>query len=203
MPSDTVEGMGDKAGRRSGGPGELVVDGITVELRRSAHRRKTVQARREGARVVMHLPQGMSAAAEREWAERMVRRVVGHEARRPALEDPSVLEERAVGLAQRHLDAAAGRPVRPSQVRWVTNQAHRWGSCSPDSGVIRLSHRLQAMPDWVVDYVLVHELAHLVEANHTARFHRLVAHYPQAERAKGFLEGWTAAGGGEGAQEPD
>lgn len=184
-------------------PGQLVVDGTAVELRRSARRRKTVQARREGDRVVVYLPQGMAPSTEREWAERMVRRVAGHEASRPALQNPSVLEQRAVELGQRYLEDAAGTPVRPSQVRWVTNQAHRWGSCSPDTGVIRLSHRLQAMPDWVVDYVLVHELAHLVEANHTARFHRLVAHYPQAERAKGFLEGWTAAGGGPADQEPD
>ncbi len=58
--------------------------------------------------------------------------------------------------------------------------------------MIRLSHRLQAMPSWVVDYVLVHELAHLVEPSHSAAFWRLVDGYPHSERARGFLEGYLA-----------
>ena len=78
-------------------------------------------------------------------------------------------------------------------MRWVTNQNSRWGSCTPADGSIRLSHRLQAMPPWVVDYVLVHELAHLAEPSHDAEFWRLVDDYPRAERAKGYLEGVAAA----------
>jgi len=58
---------------------------------------------------------------------------------------------------------------------------------------IRLSARLQGMPVWVVDYVLVHELAHLLEPGHDAAFWGWVDRYPQAERAKGYLLGWSAA----------
>jgi predicted metal-dependent hydrolase len=71
----------------------------------------------------------------------------------------------------------------------VDNQQRRWGSCTPADRSIRLSSRLQGMPEYVVDYVLVHELAHLVEPSHDARFWALVARYPRAERARGFLEG--------------
>jgi predicted metal-dependent hydrolase len=92
---------------------------------------------------------------------------------------------RARDLSAAHL---GGRAV-PVSVRWVENQNRRWGSCTPADGTIRLSGRLRGMPPFVVDYVLVHELAHLLEPNHNARFWSLVHAYPQAEKALGFLEG--------------
>jgi predicted metal-dependent hydrolase len=78
-------------------------------------------------------------------------------------------------------------------VRWVDNQRQRWGSCTPGDRTIRLSVRLQGMPGWVIDYVLVHELAHLIEPGHDAAFWGWVDRYPQSERAKGYLLGWSSA----------
>jgi predicted metal-dependent hydrolase len=75
----------------------------------------------------------------------------------------------------------------------VENQNSRWGSCTPSDRTIRLSTRLQGMPTWVIDYVLVHELAHLIESGHTPAFWSWVDRFPRAERAKGFLEGVAAA----------
>jgi predicted metal-dependent hydrolase len=92
-------------------------------------------------------------------------------------------------LSQRYLEGLA----RPASVRWVENQQHRWGSCTPADKTIRLSHRLQGMPSWVVDYVLLHELTHLLEKNHTKTFWRMVDRFPKAERARGFLEGVALA----------
>ena len=83
---------------------------------------------------------------------------------------------------------STGKPF-PASVRWVTNQNTRWGSCTSKDAAIRLSHRLKGMPEWVVDYVLLHELAHLLEPNHSARFWALVDAYPHTVKAKGFLEG--------------
>ena len=99
------------------------------------------------------------------------------------------LQARAHDLSRRYLGAAAV----PESVRWVTNQQARWGSCTPAKASIRVSHRLRGAPGWVLDYVLIHELAHLLVATHDEHFWRLVAGYPQAERAKGFLEGVVAA----------
>ena len=75
----------------------------------------------------------------------------------------------------------------------MTNQQQRWGSCSPGERSIRLSERLQGMPSWVVDYVLVHELAHLLEHGHDEKFWAWVDRYPRSERARGYLLGWSAA----------
>ena len=72
-------------------------------------------------------------------------------------------------------------------IRYVTNQNKRFGSCTPSHGTIRISHRVSEMPAWVRDYVLVHELAHLVEPNHSRAFWDLVNRYPKTERARGYL----------------
>ena len=158
-----------------------------VEVRRSRRRRRTVAAYREDDKVIVMIPARLSAAEEREWVATMLERLERSEKRRRPSD--AGLKRRAVGLSDRYLDGLA----RPQTVRWVENQNSRWGSCTPSDGSIRLSRRLQGMPAWVIDYVLVHELAHLLEPGHTPVFWRWVDNYPKAERAKGFLEGVAAA----------
>ena len=159
-----------------------------VEVRRSRRRRRTVSAyRNDDGTVVVLLPARMTKAEEREWVTTMVARLEKSEERsRPT---DAALARRAETLSQKYLEGLA----RPVQVRWVSNQQHRWGSCTPADKTIRLSDRLQGMPGWVIDYVLLHELAHLLERGHTAAFWRMVDRYPKAERARGFLEGVALA----------
>lgn len=76
----------------------------------------------------------------------------------------------------------------PAEIKWVTNQNTLWGSCSFNDGVVRISSRLVNVPDWVLDYVILHEITHLVESNHGPEFRRLMERYPKAERAEGFLD---------------
>src|SRR4051794_39892020 len=155
-----------------------------VDVRRSRRRRRTVSAyRADDGSVVVLLPARMTRADEQRWVTTMVGRLERSEARRRPSD--AQLARRAERLSERYLEGLA----RPSSVRWVDNQHQRWGSCTPGDKAIRLSHRLQGMPEWVVDYVLLHELAHLLEHGHTGTFWRLVDRYPKAERAKGFLEG--------------
>ena len=163
-----------------------------IEVRRSQRRRRTVSAYRDGERVVVLIPAQFSGAEEREWVDRMLARLDAREQRGRRTED--ALLDRAHRLAARYLpDHPAAS--EPASVRWVKNQNGRWGSCTPDDGTIRISHRIQEMPDWVIDYVLLHELAHLVVPSHSTRFWNLVNRYPKAERARGYLEGISAATG--------
>lgn len=159
-----------------------------VEVRRSGRRRRTVSAYREDGKVIVLIPDRLSRREEAAWVEEMVARLERSEKRRRPTD--ATLQQRAEALADRYVDG-----VRPASVRWVDNQKSRWGSCTPTDRSIRLSSRLQGMPAWVVDYVIVHELAHLIEAGHTSRFWAIVDRYPRAERAKGFLEGVALASG--------
>jgi len=163
-----------------------------VEVRRSQRRRRTVSAYRDGERVVVLIPAQFSRAEESEWVDRMLARLAAREGR-PARSDAELLA-RATRLIKLYL-AEYGTQAVPSSVRWVNNQNGRWGSCTPADGTIRISHRVQDMPDWVSDYVLLHELAHLIVPSHNARFWELVARYPKSERARGYLEGVAAASG--------
>ena len=160
-----------------------------IEVRRSRRRRRTVSAYREGGRTIVLIPDRFTKAEERQWVATMVERLAkGDQRRRPS---DAQLSRRAAELSRQHL----GGRARPTRIRWVTNQNSRWGSCTPADGSIRISTRLQGMPSYVIDYVLLHELAHLLAANHGPDFWALLDGYPQLERARGYLEGVAATAG--------
>lgn len=156
------------------GPG---LEPLTAQVTRSKRRKKTAEARLTGNLVDIRIPASSSAAEERRFVEHFLARF--ERSRRAELVD---LTERAERLAAR-FDLPS-----PTSIRWVSNQRQRWGSCTPADGSIRLSDRMVSFPPWVVDYVIVHELAHLVEIGHTPRFWEIVDAYPRAERAKGYLQ---------------
>lgn len=173
--------------RSSGSSGEVAA--AEVEVRRSARRRRTVSAYRDGGRTVVLIPARMTRAEEARWVALMVERLAKQDRRRRP--DDAALTARAYELSSRYL----GGRAKPHSVRWVENQGSRWGSCTPTDATIRLSSRLRGMPRWVVDYVLVHELAHLLVPGHGAAFWEEVERYPRCERARGYLEGVAAAAG--------
>jgi predicted metal-dependent hydrolase len=142
------------------------------------------------------MPARLSKAEEAEWVEIMLGRLE-RQSRRQSPSD-SELTRRAETLSRRYLDGLA----RAASVRWVDNQNQRWGSCTIADRTIRLSSRLRGMPTWVVDYVLLHELAHLLVPGHGPDFWEWVDRYPRTERARGYLEGVSAtavmpSGGGD------
>lgn len=152
-----------------------------IEIIRSAQRRKTVSARLEAGVLVIRAPEGLSDAELTPIIDGLRRRM-RRRSRSASLSDDA-LEKRAQELNRKYF----GGKLRWQSVRYVTNQNSRFGSCTPEDGTIRLSHRLATMPVWVRDYVLVHELAHLIEGNHGKRFWKLVNRFPLTERARGYL----------------
>lgn len=164
-----------------------------VEVRRSKRRTRTVTAYREGDTLVVLIPARLSKAEEAHWVAEMQRKLLRGEPRRrpPAKQSDATLLRRCRELSDRHL---GGRAV-PETVRWVAPMRTRWASCTPADRSIRVSEHLRDVPSWVLDYVLVHELAHLLVPAHNARFWQLVRDYPRTDRAMGYLEGLSAAAG--------
>ncbi|XAS66244.1 M48 family metallopeptidase [Micrococcaceae bacterium Sec5.7] len=181
--------------QRSRGAQLTTDDGAPVVVRRSARRRRTVAAFWENGTAVVAIPANFSKAQEFEWVGRMLeklrlqgaKRSIGGGKRRPATD--AALAAHATELSGRYF---GGRAI-PTSVRWVSNQNSRWGSATPSDGSIRLSDNLRPMPQWVIDYVLLHELAHLLVAGHNAAFWKLLETYPETGRAKAFLEGVSFA----------
>lgn len=154
---------------------------MDIRIIRSKKRSRTVQAREVDGVLEILAPARMTdkelAPFITSFKERIQRR------KQKNTLDDRTLEERAGELNRLYF----GGRLRWTAVRWVANQQKRWGSCSPANGAIRLSSRLAGMPRFVQDYVLMHEMAHLEEANHGNRFWDLVYRYPLTERARGYL----------------
>jgi predicted metal-dependent hydrolase len=188
-PVDATEATTEAAIEASGAAGDLLPAEPTdsapeVEVRVSSRRRKTSEARWVNGRIVVSLPAHLDPAVRQQTIDWLVQRLLKRYPVKPDLGDEALLA-RAIALSERYLIG-----VRPSSVRWVTNQTARWGSCSYYSGEIRISHRLRAVPDWVLDSVLVHELAHLTYPDHSPAFHQLANSYRRHNEAGVFLDGY-------------
>ena len=147
-----------------------------VEVIRSDRRNKTVSARVVDGVIRVRIPAWMTTADEEQFVGDVVERIE-RERQSSAID----LEARTRVLA-----AEFALPL-PTSVAWSKVQRQRWGSCSTASGEIRVSDRLVTVPPWVLDHVLIHELAHLVVPNHGPSFDDLVSRNPLAERAIGYL----------------
>lgn len=168
-------------------------NGGPVVVRRTARRKTGLAAFWEDGQAVIAVPARLSIEDETYWVPRMVSRLEQGAQKLPgARRGPAgdeALMQRSLALSARYL---GGRAV-PESVRWVNNQSSRWGSATPARKSIRISHHVQGMPDWVIDYVLLHELAHLIHPNHSPDFWQELASYPRLEAARAFLDGASFA----------
>jgi predicted metal-dependent hydrolase len=147
-----------------------------VEVIASARRRRTVGAQLKGDLLEVRVPRWMSAAERTRWADDMAQRFA-----RKLVVDDDALARRAALLARRY------RLPIPDLIRWDDRMRSQWGSCTIETRSIRLSSRLATLPEWVRDYVIVHELTHLQIGPHNREFWALVRRYPKTERAIGYL----------------
>jgi hypothetical protein len=155
-----------------------------VEIRASTKRKKTGTAHWSGSRIVVQIPARLKGRERSVFVDNLVERLLTQRPQNSASD--ASLEKRVRELAALYNDG-----IVPSSVRWVKNQHSRWASCSPASREIRVSNRLRQCPAWVIDAVLVHELAHLQEADHSALFYKIAARHPRQDESALFLEGYA------------
>ncbi len=155
--------------------------------------------------MVVLMPAGLPRAEERRLITDMLGRLARSGRRKGHRASDADLMRRATELSTKWLEGRA----RPASVRWVPAMTTRWASCSPDSGELRISETLRDVPAYVLDYVVMHELVHLVvPGGHPPEFWEVVRRYPRTERAMGYLEAYSrvlrqgagsdAPGGGRG-----
>jgi predicted metal-dependent hydrolase len=177
---------------------EEIEDPITVEVIRDRRLKSRVHWEWNGNHVRIRAPQRASQPE----LDRMVADIVDEVKRRRAqvrARADADLEALARQLNRRYF----GGKLSWHSIRWVSNMRKRLGSCTnggPTDGDIRISDKIRGWPDWVVEYVVAHELAHRRYSKHSQEFWAYVAKYPKAERARGFLLG-VAAQLGEDAEE--
>jgi predicted metal-dependent hydrolase len=162
-------------------------DDVSVEVVRDARLRSRVHWEWNGDQVRIRVPRGIR--------QRELDRVVAE-----IVEDVRQRRSRVRARADADLEALArrinrryfGSEISWHSIRWVSNMHKRLGSCTnggPTDGDIRISEQIKGWPDWVVGYVVAHELTHRKHSNHSRDFWAFLARYPQTERAQGFLLG--------------
>ena len=155
---------------------------LPIEVIRSHKRKKTAQAKVVDDKLHVYLPAGLSKGMESELIEMMVAKVEKKRLK-SELNGDDYLRTRFNELNNKHFNGE----LELASIKYVTNQNTRNGSCTPANGTIRISHRLADMPKWVLDYLIMHEMAHLLYPDHSKRFWDKVNEYKYTERARGFL----------------
>ncbi len=156
----------------------------------SARRRKTVTAALDAqGRIRLLVPAATTCQQVHQYMQRFVPRVLASAQRRRdrarKFSSDEYLQDRADCLISKFLPGLE----RPASIFWVGNQTKRWASATPEQGRIRVSRALQGAPEYVLDFVIYHELCHFVEVQHNKRFRDLESRYPRKVEAEAFLAG--------------
>ncbi len=153
-----------------------------VEIIRTGRRMRTASARVVKDTMYVRVPDNIPAGD----LSRIVgelRRKLEKKLLKDRLNSHDDLKQRAGKLNKKYFSGA----LKFCSIGYVTGQRAKFGCCDTRKRVIRIAHHVASMPVWVREYVIMHELAHLIEPNHGRAFWEIVDKYPLAERAKGFL----------------
>lgn len=155
---------------------------MEIEIIRSSRRLRTVSARIVENTLIVSAPDTLSH-------ERLNKIIVDFKLKfeRKKLKEELDKKENLAAIASAINRKYFGNRLKINSIQYVTNQTSKFGCCNYRSADIRISHRVGMMPDWVRDYVVIHEMAHLIEPNHSKSFWDIVSCYGLAERARGFL----------------
>jgi predicted metal-dependent hydrolase len=168
------------------------MDASQITIMRSPRRKRTIQTKYVQGRLWIYLPAGMSSSEEAKWVDKMIQRNQRSEQKRTTRKSDTWLLHRAQIFNKRYFNGELD-----FSIVYVSNQNSRFGSCTSADKSIRISEKVKTMPSWVQDYVIIHELCHLLYPDHSKKFWEKVNEYPYAERAKGYL---IAIGSGEAEQ---
>ena len=162
---------------------------IPVVVTRRRTSRLSIRVTKEGEVRVSapwYLPKRTIEAfieSHRDWIARAKERVAKQQAGRDAFYDQLDISTPALRKAAvARLDGivkplvskySAQMGVSPAGISYRASRT-RWGSCNPRTGAISLSLYLLLLPDWCIEHVVVHELAHLIQANHGPRFYDIM-----------------------------
>jgi len=155
---------------------------MEVKIIRSSRRKRTVSARMDEDILIVSAPALLSEA-------RLEKIIVDFKFKfqKKKIKEELDRKELLAHIAVRINEKYFANKLKINSIEYVTGQDSKFGCCNFCSADIRISHRVGLMPDWVRDYVLIHEMAHLIEPNHSKSFWDIVSRYELAERARGYL----------------
>jgi len=153
-----------------------------IKIIRSDNRRKTISARLVKNTMLVHAPGSISDAELKKIIDKLKRRLHKRKIKNE-LDKTQGLTIEADRLNKEYFN----NKLEIISITYSANQNTIFGSCNYRTKEIRISHQLVQMPYWVRDYVIVHEMAHLIEPNHSKAFWDIVYRYRLTERARGYL----------------
>lgn len=153
---------------------------------RSPRRRRTITAIRKNGLIEIHIPARTSKREEANLIPEMIALVLARESK------VRRTDAGLVGIARELLDRYLPEfDESPTSITW-RKMRDRWGSCTTVDRTIRISDRLNGAPEFVLHWVIFHELIHLRIPDHGKAFYALLARFPENQRAEAFLDGYEA-----------
>ena len=182
--ADLMPSVAQISKHRSQGLPTLPSDLPQYRVVRKERRRRSISAFRQGGVIEIHIPAKMSKRQELEIIPEMIAMVLRREGR--SRKTDLQLLEIGMELLAKYLPDF---DVAPASINW-RNMSERWGSCTTVDRTIRISDRLIGAPNYVLNYIIFHELIHLRIPGHDQDFYNYLNRFTDQQKCEAFLEGF-------------